>query len=136
MTNKNKITNFKKINLKEYISTSGIIKLCIKVILICAIVLIILESKEPREYSINEIENLSLHTPILISGTIKPIYIEESFSIVEIKSFNTSNLKTITGTISSNISTLNIVEDVGYKIVGKVSVYNSQKQISISQILQ
>lgn len=123
-------------NFKKYISTSGLIKICIKIILISSILLILLESKEPREYSINEIKNLSINTPISISGIIELVYIEESFSILNIKSLNKSNLNSITGTVSSNISNFNLEEEVEYKIIGKVSIYNSQKQISISQILK
>ncbi len=131
MSSKNNPFNFKK-----YISTSGIIKICIKIILISSIILIILESQEPTEYSINEIENLTLNTPISINGIIEPIYIEKSFSIVNIKSSNISNPESIIGTISSNISNLNLKTEIEYKIIGKVSIYNSQKQISISQILK
>lgn len=117
-------------NFKNYISTSGLIKITIKIILFCSILLIILESKNPPKYNISEIKNLSINTPILVTENINIIYIEEKFSILNISNNKTS----IIGTINENYSKLNLSNKNKYSIIGKISIYNSKKQITIHSI--
>ena len=123
------------VSMKQYISTSGIIKLCIKIILLCSILIVILESKDPEIYSISELKSLDIDTPILVIGNISTLYVSESFSMVSISSYN-SNLTytSIIGTLSDNISNLEIKKYNKYKIIGKISMYNSEKQVSIYSI--
>ena len=120
-----------KSSIKDYITTSLLIKLSLVLFLISSSVIIYQETIPPNQIEINEIHNLSIETPIQIRAHISKQFISNDFSVLQLKDPITNH--TITGTLQENASF--IQPNRNYIIIGKVSQYKSEKQINIYEIM-
>jgi hypothetical protein len=100
-------------------------------IIILTSCILYLEQKDPQQYSINQISNVTLHTPVQVKGRIHPLYETSQFSVVEIYN-KTHSEKKILATLQSNTSQLKNTSQ--YIINGVVRVYEGEKQIEIYSI--
>ncbi|MFP4402303.1 MAG: hypothetical protein ACLFPL_03635 [Candidatus Nanoarchaeia archaeon] len=117
--------------LYSYLTRSLIIKTTLILTLLLTGAILYLEEQPPKEYSISQISNLSLKTPIQTTGTIHPLYTSSTFSVVNIQnSTNSSDL--IQAIMQTNASTFNSKNE--YIIRGVVRMYEGEKQIEIYSI--
>lgn len=118
--------------LEQYLSRALLIKLSILLFLLLISIIIYIEQSPPTQLSFEEFELQPLRTSLSLQATFRPLYISESFSVLELQTNSTN--KTITGIIQENISKIDSSKE--YLFSGKVAMYRGNKQLDIYTIPQ